>query len=79
MPETPTTDDSDSERPGLLHTYSGTQAAEIVGITREGFYRIMKKYPLVPDVMHNSAPGWTRESLLEWHAAIPSPGRRKKS
>lgn len=58
----------------VLQTYSGRQASQIVGLTRDGFHKAMKRVPLEPDVIHNGVSGWTEQRLKQWYQSVPVQG-----
>ena len=53
---------------------SATEAAVRQGLTREGFYHRLRRYPLSPDAMIGKNKGWLPETIDAYSATIPGPG-----
>lgn len=53
---------------------SATEAAVRQGLTREGFYHRLRRYPLPPDAMIGKTKGWLPETIDAHAATIPPPG-----
>lgn len=58
---------------------SGTEAAQLLGITRAAFYR---RTPPPADAFIGSTPGWKQSTIEKWDASVrktpgPVPGSKR--
>ncbi|MFW0109083.1 hypothetical protein ACN08Z_08210 [Rothia sp. P7181] len=61
-----------------VQVFTPIGACALLGITRNGFYKRIEKYPLEPDYLINeNQPCWTEETLRAWDKTIPSVGAPK--
>lgn len=51
------------------------EAIEYLDVRPPTFYKRMKRYPLIPDVVIGDVKGFTKETLRRWDASIPKRGQ----
>lgn len=63
-------------KPETKHYYGVTTGAALLGISKIAF--LQRRPQPEPDVMIGDIRGWTEQTLREWDATIPRPGRRPR-